>query len=115
MSYRLSRLVPLRGTLLAGLLAAGALFACAGIAQASTLPTVTVAVTPTTITVGGALQSGGVNVVSTATGVKEGGVVLVLLKPGVSPAELYAFLEAKHAKDPNSSSKFGSIVFGTEV
>lgn len=120
MSYRLSRLVPLRGTILAGLLAASALLAVAGSAQAATppaatLPTVSLAVTTTSITVGGTPQSGGVNIVSTATGVKEASVLLVLLKPGVSPAELYAYLEAKHKRDINASSKFGSIVFATEA
>jgi hypothetical protein len=114
MPYRSSRLVPRSCTILAGMLAATVL-ACAGTAQAATLPSVSVAVTPTSITVAGTLQSGGVNVVSTATGIKEGGVIMLLLKPGVSPAELYAFLESKHKKDINESSRFGSIVFGTEV
>jgi hypothetical protein len=40
---------------------------------------------------------------------------VALLKPGVSPAELYAYLEKAHKNDINESSKFGSIVFGTEV
>ena len=120
MSYRLSRLAPLRGTILAGLLAACALLASAAIAQAATpatptLPTVSVSVTSSSITVGGTLQSGGVNIVSTATGVKEIGIILVALKPGVSPAELFAYLESKHKKDINQSSKFGSIVFSTEA
>jgi hypothetical protein len=115
MSHRLSRLVSLGGTILAGMLAA-ALLACAGAAPAATtLPTVTVALSPTSITVGGTLQSGGANVVSTATGIKEGGVILALLKPGVSPAELYAYLEKTHKNDINESSRFGSIVFGIEV
>jgi hypothetical protein len=115
MSYRLSRLVSPRGTILAGLLAAALLASPGAAPAATTLPTVTVALTPTSITVGGTLQSGGVNVVSTATGVKEGGVILALLKPGVSPAELYAYLEKTHKNDINESSKFGSIVFGIEV
>jgi hypothetical protein len=116
MSYRLSRLGPLRGAILAAVLGTSVLLAVAGAAPATpTLPTVTVAVSPASITVGGALQSGAVNVVSTPTGIKEGGVVFILLKPGVSPAEVYAFLEEKHKKDINQSSKFGSLVFATEV
>jgi hypothetical protein len=86
----------------------------ASAAQAA-LPTVSVAVTSSSITVGGTLESGGVNVVSTATGVKEANVSLALLKPGVSPAELYAYLEAKHKQDINQSSKFGSLVFSMEA
>lgn len=115
------RLTPLRGAARSPLLLASVLLAfavsliAAGSAAAATLPTISVAVTPSSITVGGTLQSGGVNVVSTATGVKEGGVVFALLKPGVSPAELYAYLEGKHKKDINETSKFGSLVFSTEV
>jgi hypothetical protein len=115
MSYRLSRLVPLRGTILAGLLATGALLALTGTARAATLPTVSVALTPSSITVGGTLQSGGVNVVSTATGVKEAGVILFQLKPGVSAAELFSYLEEKNKKDINATSKYGSLVFDAEV
>src|SRR5271156_4778887 len=52
-------------------------------AQASTLPTLTLTLTKTSITVGGTTQSGGVNVVTTATGgVKEGLAVLFAIKPG---------------------------------
>src|SRR5438105_12093066 len=121
MSPSRTRLTPLRVTARSQLLLASTLIACAvslidaGTAPAATLPTISVAVTPTSVTVGGTLQSGGVNVVSTATGVKEAGVQLVLLKPGVSAAELYTYLESKHKKDINESSKFGSIVFSTEV
>jgi hypothetical protein len=120
MSLRLSRPGSRRGRLLA-VLPAGALIALAGglgggvPAQAAALPTVTVSVTASSITVGGALQSGGVNVVSTATGVKEAGVVFVLLKPGVNPADAFAFSSSKETKDLNNVSKLGSIVFNAEV
>jgi hypothetical protein len=50
---------------------AGGLVA-AGSAQASTLPTVSIAITKSSATVSGALESGGVNVVSTATGSRKG-------------------------------------------
>lgn len=85
-------------------------------AQASTLPTLTVAVTKTSITLGPAPQSGAVNVVSSATGTKEASVILFLLKPGVTRAEVEAFVaEKKQVKDPNNASKFGSIVFDAEA
>jgi hypothetical protein len=84
-------------------------------AQAAGLPTVTVSVGASSITVAGALQSGGVNVVSTATGVKEAGVVFILLKPGVSAAEAFAFSSSKETKDLNNVNKLGSIVFNAEV
>ncbi len=52
---------------------------------------------------------------TTATGVKEAAPTLVLLKPGVSAASLISFLATnKVTADPNSVSKFGSIVFDAE-
>jgi len=100
-----------RGALIVALTAVTGLV-LAGSAPAAPLPTVSIALTPTAITVGGALQSGAVNVVSTAVGGKEPSPALLLLKPGVSPAEFYALLDAnKVAMDPNLVSRYGSIVF----
>jgi hypothetical protein len=48
--------------------ACGLVFAAT--AQAATLPTLSIAVTPTSASVGGALESGGVNVKVTDTGAK---------------------------------------------
>jgi hypothetical protein len=90
--------------------------ACAGAAQAASLPTISIAVTPTTATVTGPLESGGANVVSSATGVKEATLILFLLKPGTTVAEAEAYLRGKQGKgDPNNASVLGSIVFDTEV
>jgi hypothetical protein len=89
--------------------------ALAGGAQAATLPTLSIAITSTSATVSGSLESGGVNIVSTDTGVKEAAVIVFQLKPGVSVAEAEAFSKEKKAKDPNNTSKLGSIVFDTEV
>ncbi len=114
MSRRQSRL-PLLGALVAAALAAIG-FASAGAAQAASLPTISIAVTPTTATVTGPLESGGANVVSSATGVKEGSLILFLLKPGATVAEAEAYLREKKGKgDPNNSAVLGSIVFDTEV
>jgi hypothetical protein len=121
MSYRRSRIAPLRGVVLVAFLATSAFLTLAGgltanaAAPASTLPTVTIAISPSSITVGGALQSGAVNIVSTATGVKEAGAILFLLKPGVSVAEVNAYLDSKGKKDINASSKYGSLVFDAEA
>jgi hypothetical protein len=119
MSYRLSALTSPKRTALA-VLAAGALLAFAGglattSARAAALPTVTIAITPSSITVGGALQSGGVNVVSTATGTKEAGTLLFLLNPGVSAAEFLAFVNSKAGQDPNNAAKLGAVVFNAEA
>lgn len=101
----------LRGALTAFLLTVVCLLPATA-AEATTLPTVSVALSPSSITVGGTLQSGAVNVVSTATGGKESSTSLVLLKPGVSVAEVYALLDAGQVgKEPNLISKYASIMF----
>jgi hypothetical protein len=84
---------------------------------ASTLPTLTVTVSNSSIAVGGALQSGAVNVaMSAAAGSKEPSPTLFLLKPGVTVAEVDAYLKTNAApKDPNTASKYGSIVFDAEA
>ena len=86
-------------------------------AQASTLPTVTVAVSNSSIAVSGPLQSGAVNVVmNAAAGSKEPSPTFVLLKPGVTVAEVDAYLKTNMApKDPNTASKYVSIVFDAEA
>ena len=102
-------------------LLAASLLACLGLlgvgaAQAAALPTLSIAVGTAAATVGGSLESGGVNVVTTDTGVKEASVILFLLKPGVSVAEAEAFVKEKKVKgDPNYTSKIGSIVFDVEA
>ena len=63
----------------------------------------------------GRTQSGGVNVVSTATGTKEASAILFLLKPGVTVAEVEGALKNGAGKDPNKAGKYGSIVFDAEV
>ncbi len=122
MSFRLSPLMPQRAvavvavSCLSVLLAlAGGLYA-AGSAQASTLPTISIAVTKSSATISGALESGGANVVSTGTGTKEANVIVFLLKPDVSVAEAEAFIKEKKVNhDPNNTEKLGSIVFDTEA
>jgi hypothetical protein len=116
------RYAPLRGALIAAFLAATSLLASAGgliavsSAQASTLPTVSIAISKNSATVSGALESGGVNVVTTATGVKESNAIVFLLKPGVSVAEAEAFIKEKKVHhDPNNTAKLGSIVLDTEA
>ena len=104
---------PLRGVLITALLASVGLVSASS-AQASALPTLTLTVTKSSITVGGATQSGGVNVVSTATGVKEASVILFLLKPGATFDEVEAAAQKAHG-ETNVTSKYGSLVFDAEV
>jgi len=95
---------------------AGAICTSAATADAasSTLPTVSVAVTPTSIAVTGTLEAGAVNVVSHDTGVKEGSVILFLLKPGATFEEVEAAIQKAHG-DTNVTDKYGSLVFNAEV
>lgn len=93
---------------------AGGLFAV-GSAQASTLPTLTLTVTKSAITVGGTTQSGAVNVVTTGSGVKEASAILFRLNPGVTVAEVESVLKSGAGKDPNKATKYGTIVFDAEV
>jgi hypothetical protein len=112
MSFRSIR-GPLRGVFIAALLTSIGLVSASSV-QASTLPTLSLAVTKSSITVAGATQSGAVNVVSTATGVKEASVILVLLKPGATFEEAEAAIQKAHG-DTNVVSKYGSLVFDAEV
>jgi hypothetical protein len=111
MSYR-SAWGSIKATLIAALLVGVGLLSAAS-AQASAPPTLSLAITNSSITVGGTLQSGAVNVVATATGVKETSAVLFLLKPGATFEE--AENAQKHGHDPNSTGKYGSIVYNAEV
>jgi hypothetical protein len=104
----------LRATLVAALVTAACL-AAAGSAQAATLPNLTLTITNTSIAVGGATQSGAVNVVTTATGVKgEASAILFLLKPGATFEEVEAAIQKAHG-DINVTGKYGSLVFNAEV
>ena len=96
------------------LLAAGGTIAAGSAAAAPTLPTLSLTITASSITVGGTTQSGAVNVVSTATGVKEAGAILFLLKPGATFEEVEAAIQKAHG-EINVTSKYGSLVFDAEV
>ncbi len=114
MSRNVVRCWQRRGALLAALVGVVAL-AVAAQAEAAGLPSITVAVGKGSATVGGSLESGAVNVSSTSA-VKEASVVFFRLKPGVTVAEVEAFAKSKAAAgDPNSSSKYGSLVFDAEA
>jgi hypothetical protein len=122
MSYRMTRLNPLGGRAVVAAVLAAASLAClgglvaVGSAQAAPLPTLTLSLTSSSITVAGTPQSGAVDVVVSASGVKEASAILFLLKPGVSVAEVETFLQNKKlASDPNNATKFGTIVFDAEA
>jgi hypothetical protein len=75
--------------------------------HSAALPVITVKMTGKRITVGGALQSGGVRVVSTVTGEPAGSPTFVRLHKGVTVAQ---FFKAARG-DPNNVALIASIVF----
>jgi hypothetical protein len=71
------------------------------------LPVITVTMNGKTITVGGALVSGGVKVVSTVTGEPAGGPQFIRLHKGVTVAQFFKAAQG----DPNNVAPIASIVF----
>lgn len=92
----------------AALLAATLVPATAG---TTSLPKLKVAMDGTSVTVTGAQVSGANKVVMTVTNERQGDLVLFRLNPGVTAQQVYDFLATPAAADPNSASRFGSIVF----
>jgi hypothetical protein len=92
-------------------LAAGLVTTASSVAAGS-LPTLTLAMTKTTVTVGGSTVSGAVNVVTTVTGEPSDNPLLILLKPGVTVPE---FAKATQSLGPNTPldaiDPYGTVVF----
>jgi hypothetical protein len=81
---------------------------------AGALPVVHVAMTGKKITVSGALQSGGVRIVSSVTGENGGQPTFIRLDPGVTFAQFEKALPAI-AADPNNLDGIGAIVMSAMV
>ena len=110
----MKRIVSLAATAtVLGVLVAGGLTAAASSA-ASGLPTLTLAMNGKSITVGGTLQSGAVNIVSTVTKEAQGNPALVRLDPGVSFGQAAAAVMG-HKGDFNYLDPYGALVFSTTV
>jgi len=87
--------------------------ASAAVTSAGNLPKITVVLTGNKITVAGALQSGGVRIVASVTGERQGEPIFVRLNPGVSLNRLLKLAQAN--ADPNNLNGLASIVIDTEV
>jgi len=88
-------------------------FATTSVATSS-LPTLTLAVTPHTITVGGQMVSGAVRIATTVSGEKEDNPGLVLLKPGVTPQQFAAVVSKLGKNTPvDAIDPYGTIVYGS--
>jgi uncharacterized protein YdbL (DUF1318 family) len=80
--------------------------------RSSALPTISVAMDGKSIQVGGALQSGAVDVHSTVTKEPYGSPSFVRLNPGVTYAQFFRALQTGAVgQDPNTVLPFGTIVF----
>jgi hypothetical protein len=93
--------------------AVGLVVATAPSVAASTLPTLTLALTKNTITVGGSQVSGAVNIVTTVTGENNDSPGLFLLRPGVTVAEFAAAAQRTVGKGSpfDALDPYGSSVF----
>jgi hypothetical protein len=105
------RIATIASVLALGLAAGGAAVAAQGATTAQTpdLPTITINIDGNALTVGGALQSGAVDIRTTT--VKEAEPTLFRLDPGVTPDQVIAFLSSKQGQDPDNAATLGSIVF----
>lgn len=79
-------------------------------AAPTSLPMLTLALNGTSVTVGGTMQSGAVEVVTTVTKEAAGEPLLVYLKPGATYAQASAALAA-HNGDLNALDPYGAVVF----
>jgi hypothetical protein len=93
--------------------ASGLVLMTASSVAAGTLPTLTLALTKNTITVGGSEVSGAVNIVTTVTGESNDSPALFLLKPGVTVAEFAAAAQRTVGKGSpfDALDPYGSSVF----
>src|SRR5215475_10849246 len=91
----------------AAVTAAAAALPGAAANAAVALPKITITMNGKKITVSGALQSGGVNVVSTVTGEPAGAPTFIRLHRGVTVARLLKAIQG----DPNNVALIASIVF----
>jgi hypothetical protein len=94
---------------------------CAGMAllaassvAAGSLPTLTLAVTKNAIKVGGSLTSGAVNIAATVTGEPEDNPGMVLLKPGVTPAEFGKVVSKLNQNDFDAIDAYATIVYDAQ-
>ncbi len=91
------------------------LAAVTGASAASTLPTLSVAVTGKTgIAVSGSTVSGAVSVTSTFSGKGQGAYGLVRLNQGVSFSEALHAVQSHHG-DPNALTPFGSLLVAADA
>ena len=98
----------------ASLAASTAPAARTAVSSAAGLPVIVITMTGKKITVGGALRSGGVRIVSKVSHEPQGSPVLVRLDPGVTVPKFLAALP-KIGADQNNIDGIGAIVFSPQA
>jgi hypothetical protein len=78
------------------------------------LPTIDVAMDGSSIAVSGNLESGAVDIHTTATGNPSGSPIFVRLNPGVTADQFLAFFDSPKFIDPNSVAPYGALVLDAE-
>jgi hypothetical protein len=112
----MKRPILLAAALSVAALASGLVLMTASSVAASSLPTLTLAVTKSSVTVGGSEVSGAVNIATTVTGEKSDVPALFLLKPGVTPAEFNKLAGALGSNSPlDAIDPYASIVFNEQA
>lgn len=91
-------------------LAPGTASAASSGTQPTNLPVITLAMDGKSVTVGGSLVSGAVDIRSTVAGESGGSPTLFRLDPGVTVQQVFAAIGSSN--DPNATEPYGSIVFG---
>ncbi len=115
MKRAISRIIRITAVAGAMSVAVGMVSAIPAGAQATDLPVVTIDMDGSSITVGGALQSGAVQVEATTTAANSD-PVLFHLAPGVTADDFYAALASKPVQqDPNATLPYGSIVLNAQM
>ncbi|HYB28822.1 MAG TPA: hypothetical protein VEF89_19575 [Solirubrobacteraceae bacterium] len=83
-------------------------------ASSTGLPTLTLAVTKNSVTVGGAEVSGAVNVATTVSGEAGDNPALILLKPGVTASQFGAVVAKIGNKPLDAIDPYGTIVYDSQ-
>jgi hypothetical protein len=92
--------------------AAAGLVTTASSVAAGSLPTLTLTVTKSTVTVGGSVVSGAMNIVTTVKGEPSDSPGLVLLKPGVTVTQFAKVVSSLGENTPvDAIDPYGTIVF----
>ncbi len=110
----MKRVSLLVAVLVAAAISTAVAFGAAGTKQGG-LPTIDVTMTGSSISVEGTLESGAVDIHTTATGNPSGSPIFIRLNPGVTVKQFMDFFNSKKFNDPNNIEPYGAIVLDAEA